>query len=130
MATINAVRFININYNNNSMKINDETMHFNGDSTLVSLKNGGGKSVLIQMMMAPFVHKKYRDAKDRPFESYFTSQKPSFILIEWKLDSGAGKLLTGLMVRRSQADIDENGEPLEMTGIISYYRDSCICDIP
>ena len=129
MATINAVRFININYNNNSMKINDETMHFNGDSTLVSLKNGGGKSVLIQMMMAPFVHKKYRDAKDRPFESYFTSQKPSFILIEWKLDSGAGKLLTGLMVRRSQADIDENGEPLEMTGIISYYRDSCICDI-
>ncbi len=129
MATINSVRFININYNNNSMKINDETMHFNGESTLVSLKNGGGKSVLIQMMMSPFVHKKYRDAKDRPFESYFTSSKPSFILLEWNLDGGAGKLLTGLMVRRNQADNDENGETLELISIISFYKDACVCDI-
>lgn len=130
MALINAVRLININYNHNSMKINDEIMHFNGQSTLVSLKNGGGKSVLIQMLMAPFVHKRFRDAKDRPFESYFTSPKPSFILVEWRLDGEAGYLLTGIMVRRSQADIDTaNNEPLEMTGIISFYRDPCICDM-
>ena len=48
MGRINAVRLININYNNNSIRINDETLHFNGESTLISLKNGGGKTVLVQ----------------------------------------------------------------------------------
>lgn len=41
MSKINAVRFINLNYNNNAMKINDECMQFSGKSTLLSLRNGG-----------------------------------------------------------------------------------------
>ena len=90
MSKINAVRLININYNNNAIRISDECFHLNGESTLLSLRNGGGKSVLVQMLTAPFVHKRYRDAKDRPFESYFTTNKPSFILVEWVLDGGAG----------------------------------------
>ena len=53
MSKINAMRFINLNYNNNSIKINDEIFYMNGESTLLSLRNGGGKSVLVQMMMAP-----------------------------------------------------------------------------
>lgn len=57
MSKINAVRFINLNYNNNAMKINDECMQFSGKSTLLSLRNGGGKTVLVQMMTAPFVHR-------------------------------------------------------------------------
>ena len=69
---------------------------------LISLQNGGGKSVLVQMLTAPFVHPKYRNTKDRLFESYFTTNKPSFILVEWALDQGAGYVLTGLMVRKSQ----------------------------
>ena len=73
MSKINAVRFININYNNNAIRISDEIFQMNGKSTLLSLRNGGGKSVLVQMMMAPFVHKRYRDTKDRPFSSYFTT---------------------------------------------------------
>lgn len=88
MSKINAIRLINLNYNNNAIKISDETFHLNGDSTLLSLRNGGGKSVLVQMMTAPFVHKRYRDAKDRPFESYFTGSRPTFILVEWALDQG------------------------------------------
>ena len=95
MSKINAVRLINVNYNNNAIRISDECFHFQGDSTLISLRNGGGKSVLVQMMTAPFVHKRYRDAKDRPFESYFTTSKPSFILVEWVLDQDAGYVLAG-----------------------------------
>ena len=94
MSKINAVRLININYNNNTIRVSDETFHFNGQSTLMSLRNGGGKSVLVQMMTAPFVHKRYRDAKDRPFENYFTTNKPSFIMTEWVLEKGAGYVLT------------------------------------
>ena len=102
MSKIQSVRLINVNYNNNAIRISDECFHLSGESTLLSLRNGGGKSVLVQMMTAPFVHKRYRDAKDRPFESYFTTNKPSFILVEWALDQGAVYVLSGIMVRRSQ----------------------------
>ena len=132
MSKINAIRLINLNYNNNAIKVSDETFHMNGQSTLLALRNGGGKSVLVQMMMAPFIHKRYRDAKDRPFESYFTTGKPTFILVEWVLDQGAGYVLTGLMVRRSQEIAQEGAElrdELEIISIISEYQDRCIQDI-
>lgn len=130
MSKINAVRLINVNYNNNAIRISDECFHFNGESTLISLRNGGGKSVLVQMMTAPFVHKRYRDAKDRPFESYFTTNKPSFILVEWVLDQGAGYVMTGMMVRRSQDSGEENqSDGLEMINFVSEYREPCVQDI-
>lgn len=129
MSKINALRLINLNYNNNAIRVNDETFHFNGESTLMSLRNGGGKSVLVQMMTAPFVHKRYRDTKDRPFESYFTTGKPTFILVEWVLDQGAGYVLTGMMVRRSQDSENSSGENLEIINLISEYQKSCLQDI-
>lgn len=129
MSKINAVRLINVNYNNNAIRISDECFHFNGESTLLSLRNGGGKSVLVQMMTAPFVHKRYRDAKDRPFESYFTTNKPSFILVEWVLDQGAGYVMTGIMVRKNQDTAENEDQELEMVNIISEYQASCPQDI-
>lgn len=129
MSKINAVRFINLNYNNNAMKINDECMQFSGKSTLLSLRNGGGKTVLVQMMTAPFVHRGKQKTKDRPFESYFTTAKPSFILVEWLLDGGAGYVLTGLMVRKNQEISEEKTDELEMMAIISEYKEPCMQDI-
>ncbi|MDO4272900.1 MAG: hypothetical protein Q4D16_04450 [Eubacteriales bacterium] len=129
MSKINALRLINLNYNNNAIRISDEIFHLNGESTLLSLRNGGGKSVLVQMMTAPFVHKRYRDAKDRPFESYFTTNKPSFIMVEWVLDQGAGYVLTGMMVRRSQDTSDQTSENLEMVNFVSEYQEPCLGDI-
>lgn len=129
MSKINAIRLINLNYNNNSIKISDETFHLHGESTLLSLRNGGGKSVLVQMITAPFVHKRYRDAKDRPFESYFTTAKPTFILVEWMLDQGAGYVLTGMMVRRNQNTDGEQSDNLEMVNFVSEYQESCLTDI-
>ncbi len=129
MSKINAVRFINLNYNNNSIRIADEVFQFGGQSTLLSLRNGGGKSVLVQMMTAPFVHKQYRKTKDRPFESYFTTAKPTFILVEWKLDRSAGYCLTGMMVRRNQSLEEQSSEPLEIINFISEYPSRCEQDI-
>ena len=129
MSKINAVRFINLNYNNNAMKINDECMQFSGKSTLLSLRNGGGKTVLVQMMTAPFVHRGKQKTKDRPFESYFTTAKPSFILVEWLLDGGAGYVLTGLMVRKNQEISEKKTDALEMMAIISEYKEPCMQDI-
>lgn len=129
MSKINAVRLINLNYNNNTMRISDDIFQMQGRSTLMSLQNGGGKSVLVQMITAPFVHKRYRDAKDRPFESYFTTSKPTFIMVEWKLDRGAGYCLVGLMVRKSQLAEEDDDNQLEMVSFICEYGGRCAQDI-
>ena len=127
MSKINAVRLININYNHNTYHISDETLHFNEQSTLIVLQNGGGKSVLVQLLIAPFVQKRYRNVNDRTFASYFTTSRPSFILVEWALENGAGYCLTGMMVRKSQ-NMDSN-EDLELINFISEYKKACEQDI-
>lgn len=129
MSKIQAIRLINVNYNHNSIRISDECFELGGESTLLSLRNGGGKSVLVQMLLAPFVHKRYRDMKDRAFADYFTSAKPSFILVEWALDDGAGYVTAGLMIRRSQETGGETDEELEITSLISEYQEPCIQDL-
>lgn len=127
MSKINAIRLINVNYNHNAIHVSDETLHINGQSTLISLQNGGGKSVLVQLLTAPFVQKRYRNTKERPFYSYFTTTRPSFVLVEWLLENGAGHCLTGMMVRKNQnLESDEN---LDIISIISEYQAPCYQDI-
>ena len=67
MSKINKLRFVNLNYNHNTMKIDDEIFYLDGQDTMLNLRNGGGKSVLVQMVMAPLVNKRYRALKDRTF---------------------------------------------------------------
>ncbi|HEY8889676.1 MAG TPA: hypothetical protein VIM70_05440 [Clostridium sp.] len=130
MSKINALRIVNFSYNNNSMKIDDETFELGGESTLLSLRNGGGKSVMVQLMMAPFVNKRYRDLKDRKFNSYFTKISPSYILTEWVLDGGVGYVLIGMMIRkRSISSDDDSGEDLDIITFIHEYRNNSKYDI-
>lgn len=63
MSKINAIRFVNINYNNNMNKISDECMYLNGDNTLITMDNGVGKTVMVQLITALFVQKRYRQVK-------------------------------------------------------------------
>lgn len=131
MGKISEFRLININYNNGGIRINDEIFHMNEKDTLLSLRNGGGKSVLVQMLTAPFVHKAFRRSKDRTFEGYFTSTKPSFILIEWSL-GGNNRMMNGFMLRRRPEETFDSGEErevLDILGIISEYREACPWDI-
>ena len=130
MSNINNIRIVNLNYNNNTMKIDDEIFYFDGENTMLNLRNGGGKSVLVQMMMAPFVNRRHRDLGDRPFESYFTSKTPTYILVEWNLEDGAGYLLTGMMVRKKESASDENSkDKLDIINFIYEYRSKNEYDI-
>jgi hypothetical protein len=130
MSKINTFRIINLNYNNNAIHVEDEIFHFDGESSMLSLQNGGGKTVLVQMMMAPFVHKRYRDTSDRTFEDFFTTTQPTHILVEWLLDGGAGFVLTGMMVRKRQAGGEEGDtEELEIITYIHEYREPNPYDI-
>lgn len=122
MSKISAFRIANLNYNNNSMKIDDEVFEIGGESTLFSLRNGGGKTVLVQMMIAPFVNKRYRDLKDRSFNSYFTLPSPTYILTEWVLDGGIGHVLIGMMVKkRSYASDEDSSDELDIINFIYEY---------
>lgn len=130
MSKINAIRIVNLNYNNNAIHVDDELFELGTENTLFSLRNGGGKSVLVQMMSAPFVRKRYRDTKDRPFESYFTNSTPTYILVEWVLDDTNSYLLTGMMVRKAMdRKEDENQDPLDTIQFIYEYRERNDYDI-
>ena len=50
-------------------------------------------------------------------------------LVEWALDQGAGYVLTGLMVRKSQDMEEDRKENLDIIGIVSEYQSPCIQDI-
>ena len=129
MSKINAIRFVNINYNNNMNKISDECMYLNGDNTLITMDNGVGKTVMVQLITALFVQKRYRQVKNRPFESYFTTNKPSFIMVEWALDGQAGYVLTGMMVRQSQHTEAEEDTALDIVNFVAEYKAQCPFDI-
>ncbi|HAX73752.1 MAG TPA: hypothetical protein DCY20_09550, partial [Firmicutes bacterium] len=86
MSRINRIRIVNLNYNHHAIRIDDELFDLGREHTLFSLRNGGGKSVLVQMISSLFVRKRYRDSNERPFASYFSSNQPSFIMVEWALD--------------------------------------------
>ncbi|SHJ68821.1 Chromosome segregation ATPase [Dethiosulfatibacter aminovorans DSM 17477] len=96
MPKINRLRITNFSYNNNRRHIIDETFDFyNGENALLSLANGGGKSVLVQTILQPIVPK--TKLLGRPISDFFIGKKdPAYIMIEWLLDDGAGYLLTGI----------------------------------
>lgn len=128
MSKISRIRILNLSYNHDTIKIDDETFDFGGESTLISLRNGGGKSVLVQMIMSQFVNKSYRDLGDRQFKSYFTTNRPTFIMTEWQLDNNVTRFLSGMMVRKNQKE-DNDAEELEMYTFTGSYSEGCHYDI-
>ena len=129
MSKISVIRLVNIRYNDDRMVIPDQVFFCGGKSTLIHLRNGGGKSVMTQLMCAPFLPKRYRDRDTRLFSSYFRQSAPSFILLEWELEGGAGRLLTGMMVHHTARNEEEGGEPIEMVNFIAQYDAHCAYDI-
>jgi len=128
MSKISRIRILNLNYNNNTIKIDDETFDLGGQNTLISLRNGGGKSVLVQMIVSLFVNRTYRDFGDRPFKSYFTTNRPTFLMTEWILDNGIDRFLAGMMVRKNQKE-DNDTEELEMYTFTGSYSKGCKYDL-
>jgi energy-coupling factor transporter ATP-binding protein EcfA2 len=118
MPKINRVRIVNFSYNNNNRHIMDETFNFfGGENVLLSLANGGGKSVLVQVMLQPILPK--ITMLGRKIGDFFIGKNtPSYILLEWKLDDNAGYLMTGIaMVPNAVHSANEE----EQAANIRYY---------
>lgn len=96
MPRINRIRIINFSYNNDMRHIQDEMFNFHGgENALLSLANGGGKSVLVQLIFQPIVPE--TKIQGRRINAFFRKRRlPAYVLIEWKLDGAGGYLLTGI----------------------------------
>lgn len=110
MPKINRARIINFSYNNNNRHIIDEIFDFyGGENALLNLKNGGGKSVLVQTLFQPVIPKVR--LMGRRIEDFFKSMKtPSYIMLEWILEDKGGYLLTGIGMARRESRTVEEGE--------------------
>lgn len=113
MPQINKIRIVNFNYNDGNRFIPDELYDLTSEkgdalNSLFNLNNGGGKTVLVQLMMQP-VHPRAM-AGGRRVEDYFSHPGDhSFVLIEWSLDGSDEKLLTGIAIAgSSNGSSDEN----------------------
>lgn len=84
--------------------------------------------MLVQMIMSQFVNKSFRDLGDRQFKSYFTSNRPTFIMTEWQLDNNITRFISGMMVRKNQKE-DNDAEELEMYTFTGSYSAACCYDI-
>lgn len=132
MPQINRVRIINFSYNNNNRNIVDETFdYYQGENALLSLQNGGGKSVLVQVMLQPIIPKV--KLMRRRIEDFFKGRKtPSYIMIEWKLEGGGGYLLTGIGLANRESRIreqDDSSNQVKYFTFMSHYRSSNLFDI-
>ena len=123
MPQISKIRIVNFNYNDGNRFIPDElydlTSPESGEAlnTLFNLNNGGGKTILVQLMMQP-VHPKAM-AGGRRIEDYFShTGDHSYIVLEWNLDGSREKLLTGISIAASSsASTEEN----QRGNSIKYY---------
>ncbi len=125
MPRINRIRIINFSYNNDSRHIQDEMFNFHGgENALLSLANGGGKSVLVQLLFQPIVPE--IKIQGRRINAFFRKKRlPAYVLIEWKLDGSAGYLLTGIgMVSADVSGVEDEKNRVKYFTFTSNYTNS------
>lgn len=129
MPQINRIRVNNVKYNFGTQFYDDFVMRFSCKNTIYDLANGGGKSVLMLLLLQNLIPNCTLDEK-QPIEKLFrTGDGSSTIhsLVEWKLDEENIKnnfkyMLTGFCARKARDD--ENNENTHNTAI--EYFNYCI----
>ncbi len=130
MPQISKIRIVNFQYNDGKRLIADELYDFESENkgpsdVLINLANGGGKSVLVQLMMQPIIPK--AKVAGRRIESFFTKTTDHcFIAVEWALDGSKTKLMTGIAMAASDSSRDadqERGFQIKYYTFVSSYQD-------
>lgn len=116
MPHINRVRLVNVKYNDAKSCYDNFIMNFSGKSATYDLQNGGGKSVMLLMLLQNVLPNTYLKA-DRPLKNIFKGGNPnrtSHCLIEWELDDDSDYkyLLTGFCAKKKQEDYEEESDTI------------------
>lgn len=116
MPQINRIRVNNVKYNFGTQYYDDFMMRFNCSNTIYDLANGGGKSLLMLLLLQNIIPNCTLDEK-QPIEKLFRAGSGNTVihsLIEWKLDSCYMKdnfkyMTTGFCARKARGE-QENEE--------------------
>ncbi|MGN0495613.1 MAG: hypothetical protein ACI4GW_05245 [Lachnospiraceae bacterium] len=114
MPNINRIRVNNVKYNFGTQGYDDFSMRMYGKNTLYDLANGGGKSVLMLLLLQNLIPNCTLDEK-QPIEKLFRTgggNTTIHSLVEWKLDDkdikeGYRYMTTGFCARKAK---DSDGE--------------------
>lgn len=105
MPKLKNLRVINAQFNEGKGMYQDFLMPFDGLSATYELINGGGKSVLVMLLLQCIMPKSHLDPK-KPFKAMFDGGDPNrttHVLAEWELDEGLCEhkyLLTGFCAKK------------------------------
>lgn len=135
MPHINRIRVNNVKYNFGTQFYDDFIMRFSGKNTIYDLANGGGKSVLMLLLLQNMIPNCTLDEK-QPIEKLFRTGSGSntiHSLIEWKLNSddvknGYKYMTTGFCARKAKENSLEETEQRENASIeyfnyVIFYRE-------
>ena len=128
MPQINRVRVNNVKYNFGTQQYDDFSMRMYGKNTLYDLANGGGKSVLMLLLLQNLIPNCTLDDK-QPIEKLFRNgggNTTIHSLIEWKLDDadikdGYRYMTTGFCARKAK-ESDEGASQDGQTAAIEYFN--------
>ncbi|MGV8980774.1 hypothetical protein [Clostridium sp.] len=127
MPQINRIRVNNVKYNNGTQTYDDFKMEFSCSNTLYDLANGGGKSLLMLLLLQNLIPNCHLDDK-QPIEKLFRGKDSSNVihsLIEWRLDDGdksSYKYMTTGFCARKGTDTSINSENKKDTAAIDYFN--------
>ena len=137
MPHINRIRVNNVKYNFGTQFYDDFMMRFSCKNTIYDLANGGGKSVLMLLLLQNLIPNCTLDDK-QPIEKLFRTNEGSTTIhsmIEWSLSDvhikdGFKYMLTGFCARKAKeqgefeenADGSRNGTAIEYFNYCIFYR--------
>ncbi len=129
MPHINRIRVNNVKYNFGTQYYDDFVLRFSGKNTIYDLANGGGKSVLMLLLLQNLIPNCTLDEK-QPIEKLFRSGNGNTTihsLIEWKLNpchvkNGFQYMTTGFCARKARGAAGEDGEASADRASIDYFN--------
>lgn len=131
MPHINRIRVNNIKYNFGTQYYDDFLMRFSGKNTIYDLANGGGKSVLMLLLLQNMIPNCTLDEK-QPIEKLFRTSNGSTTihsLVEWKLSDAHivenyKYMLTGFCARKAKDGEEKEGAAaIEYFNYVIFYRE-------
>ena len=131
MPSINRIRVNNVKYNFGTQFYDDFTMRMYGKNTLYDLANGGGKSVLMLLLMQNMIPNCTLDEK-QPIEKLFRTGNGNTTihsLVEWRLDKedsteGYRYMTTGFCARKAKEAGDDTETSKDVASV--EYFNYCI----
>ena len=129
MPHINRIRVNNVKYNFGTQYYDDFVLRFSGKNTIYDLANGGGKSVLMLLLLQNLIPNCTLDEK-QPIEKLFRSGSGNTTIhsmIEWKLNpchvkNGFQYMTTGFCARKARGASGEEGEATADRASIDYFN--------